>query len=217
MKEEICKWIAKSLVIISEQEVTKFMEVPPEEKMGDFALPCFSFAKVLHKNPVKIAEELNAAMIVMQEELGIEKSEAVNGYLNIFMNRKKYVEYWINKMKKPDFGLEKTGAGKTICMDYSSPNIAKYFHVGHLRTTVIGNSLYRIYEKMGFHVVRINHLGDWGTQFGKLIVAYKKWSEEETVKEKGIEELLRIYVKFNIEAEKDPELMTEARGWFVKM
>ena len=217
MKKEICKWIAKNLVIVSEQEVITVMEVPPEENMGDFALPCFSFAKVLHKNPAGIAQELNASLKEVQEELGIEKSEAVNGYLNIFMKRDKYVEYWINKVKSPDFGLKKTGTGKTICMDYSSPNIAKNFHVGHLRTTVIGNSLYRIYEKLGFHVVRINHLGDWGTQFGKLIVAYKKWSDEETVKEKGIEELLRIYVKFNTEAEKDPELLCQARNWFVKM
>ena len=217
MKEEICKWIAKNLVIVSEQEVITVMEVPPEENMGDFALPCFSFAKVLHKNPAGIAQELNASLKEVQKELGIEKSEAVNGYLNIFMKRDKYVEYWINKIKSPDFGLKKTGTGKTICMDYSSPNIAKNFHVGHLRTTVIGNSLYRIYEKLGFHVVRINHLGDWGTQFGKLIVAYKKWSDEETVKEKGIEELLRIYVKFNTEAEKDPELLCQARNWFVKM
>ena len=185
--------------------------------MGDFALPCFSFAKVLHKNPAGIAQELNAFLEEVQEELGIEKSEAVNGYLNIFMKRDKYVEYWINKIKSPDFGLKKTGTGKTICMDYSSPNIAKNFHVGHLRTTVIGNSLYRIYEKLGFHVVRINHLGDWGTQFGKLIVAYKRWSDEETVKEMGIEELLRIYVKFNTEAEKDPELLCQARNWFVRM
>lgn len=217
MKEKICKCIAKSLGNISECEVTKLIEVPPEDKMGDFALPCFSFAKILHKNPKMIAEELKETMQEIQGELGIEKLEVVNGYLNIYMNRVKYVQYWIDKMKRPDFGIMQTGTGKTICMDYSSPNIAKNFHVGHLRTTVIGNSLYRIYEKQGFQVVRINHLGDWGTQFGKLIVAYKKWSDEATVKEKGIEELLRIYVKFNAEAEKNPGLLDEARNWFVKM
>ena len=108
-------------------------------------------------------------------------------------------------------------AVKTICMDYSSPNIAQNFHVGHLRTTLIGNSLYHIFAKMGYQVVRINHLGDWGTQFGKLIVAYKKWSGKELVEEKGIEELLRIYVLFSKEAEKNPELIEEARMWFVKM
>ena len=104
-----------------------------------------------------------------------------------------------------------------MCMDYSSPNIAKNFHVGHLRTTVIGNSLYKIYQKLGYDVVRINHLGDWGTQFGKLIVAYKLWSSEEQVKEKGIEELLRIYVKFENESKKNESLIIEAREWFVKM
>lgn len=217
MKEKICKCIAKSLGNISEWEVTKLIEVPPEDKMGDFALPCFSFAKILHQNPGLIAEELKVTMQEIQGELGIEKLEAVNGYLNIYMNRVKYVQYWIDKMKRPDFGIMQTGTGKTICIDYSSPNIAKNFHVGHLRTTVIGNSLYRIYEKQGFQVVRINHLGDWGTQFGKLIVAYKKWSDEAAVKEKGIEELLRIYVKFNAEAEKNPGLLDEARNWFVKM
>ena len=217
MKEKICKCIANTLGNLSEYEVMKLIEIPPEDKMGDFALPCFSFSKVLRKNPTIIAKELKGAMQEVQGELGIEKLEAVNGYLNIFMNRTKYIQYWIDKMKKPEFGIVKTGSGKTICMDYSSPNIAKNFHVGHLRTTVIGNSLYQIYEKLGYKVVRINYLGDWGTQFGKLIVAYKKWSDEATVKEKGIEELLRIYVKFNTELEKNPELVDEARQWFVKM
>lgn len=217
MKEKICKCIAKALGNLSEYEVMKLIEIPPGDKMGDFALPCFSFSKVLRKNPTIIAKELKGAMQEVQGELGIEKLEVVNGYLNIFMNRTKYIQYWIDKMKEPEFGIVKTGPGKTICMDYSSPNIAKNFHVGHLRTTVIGNSLYRIYEKLGYKVVRINYLGDWGTQFGKLIVAYKKWSDEATVKEKGIEELLRIYVKFNTESEKNPELVDEARQWFVKM
>lgn len=217
MKEKICKCIAKTLGNLSEYEVMKLIEIPPGDKMGDFALPCFSFSNVLRKNPTIIAKELKGAMQEVQGELGIEKLEVVNGYLNIFMNRTKYIQYWIDRMKEPDFGIVKTGSGKTICMDYSSPNIAKNFHVGHLRTTVIGNSLYRIYEKLGYKVVRINYLGDWGTQFGKLIVAYKKWSDEATVKEKGIEELLRIYVKFNTESEKNPELVDEARQWFVKM
>ncbi len=217
MKEKICNCIAKALGNLSEYEVMKLIEIPPGDKMGDFALPCFSFSKVLRKNPTIIAKELKGAMQEVQDELGIEKLEVVNGYLNIFMNRTKYIQYWIDKMKEPEFGIVKTGPGKTICMDYSSPNIAKNFHVGHLRTTVIGNSLYRIYEKLGYKVVRINYLGDWGTQFGKLIVAYKKWSDEATVKEKGIEELLRIYVKFNTELENNPELVDEARQWFVKM
>ena len=217
MKKKICKFIAGSLGNISEREVAELIEIPPEDKMGDFALPCFSFAKILHRNPKAIAEELKEAMQEVQSDLEINKLETINGYLNIFMNRSKYIQYWLDKMKMPDLGIIKTGTGRTICMDYSSPNIAKNFHVGHLRTTVIGNSLYKIYEKLGYQVVRINHLGDWGTQFGKLIVAYKKWSDETAVKEEGIEELLRIYVKFNTEAEKNPDLLKEARNWFVKM
>ena len=217
MKKKICKYIAKNLGNINEEEVMKLIEIPPDEKLGDFALPCFSFAKIMHKNPKVIAEELQDVLQGEKQDLGIEKVKVVNGYLNIFMNRAIYVRYWIDKFTKADFGMMNTGVGKTICMDYSSPNIAKNFHVGHLRTTVIGNSLYKIYEKLGFQVVRINHLGDWGTQFGKLIVAYKKWSDKDSVAEKGIEELLRIYVKFNKEAEKNPELMDQARSWFIKM
>ena len=217
MKKKICKCIAKNLGNTNEEDLLKLIEIPPDEKLGDFALPCFPFAKIMHKNPKIIADELKEALQEEKKDLGIEKVEVVNGYLNIFMNRAIYVKYWIDKIIKADFEMVKTGIGKTICMDYSSPNIAKNFHVGHLRTTVIGNSLYKIYEKLGFKVVRINHLGDWGTQFGKLIVAYKKWSNKDSITEKGIEELLRIYVKFNKEAENNPELMDQARSWFIKM
>lgn len=217
MKEKICKCIAMNLENGKEEDLIKLIEIPPDEKLGDFALPCFSFAKTMHKSPKIIAEELGYILQGQKQDLGIDKVEVVNGYLNIFMNREACVGNWINILTKADFGIEKTGKGKTICMDYSSPNIAKNFHVGHLRTTIIGNSLYKIHDKLGFEVVRINHLGDWGTQFGKLIVAYKKWSDKNTVTEKGIEELLRIYIKFNQEAKTNPELMDEARNWFIKM
>lgn len=217
LKVNISKVISKKLGNMCAKEVEGLIEIPPEGTMGDYALPCFSVAKILKKNPILIAEDLKVAMEEEKEELGIAKIEAINGYLNMFMDRKRYIQHWIEKMEKPDFGINKPGLGMTICMDYSSPNIAKYFHVGHLRTTVIGNALYHIYEKLGYHVVRINHLGDWGTQFGKLIVAYKNWSSEEAVTKKGIEELLRIYIKFNLEAEKNSDLLTEARNWFVKM
>lgn len=186
MKEEISNQLAKKLGSISQDELMNLLEYPPEETMGDYALPCFSFAKIMHKNPQMIAEELKESLLESKEDLSIERIEVVNGYLNIFMNRSKYVAYWIKKINETGFGRLTIGRNKTICMDYSSPNIAKNFHVGHLRTTIIGNSLYKIYEKLGYQVVRINHLGDWGTQFGKLIVAYKKWSKEETVIEKGI-------------------------------
>jgi len=217
MKQTICNYVTTLLPESNTDQLLTLMETPPEATMGDFALPCFSFAKVLRKSPKLIAEEVKAGLEENAEVLGIEKVEAVNGYCNIFLNRAAYVKQCLTAANEANHGVAKTGIGKTVCMDYSSPNIAKNFHVGHLRTTVIGNSLYKIYEKLGYKVVRINHLGDWGTQFGKLIVAYKKWSSKEEIEEKGIEELMRIYVKFENESKKDEALMEEARSWFVKM
>lgn len=217
MKKKICQYLSKVLVEMSEEELMKTMEIPPEEKMGDLALPCFTMAKNMRKNPMLIAAELAEKLNEQKDELGIEKVENVGAYCNIHLKRDLFVEKCFESLQKDKYGVSQIGTGKTVCMDYSSPNIAKNFHVGHLRTTVIGNSLYKIYQKLGYDVVRINHLGDWGTQFGKLIVAYKLWSSEELVKEKGIEELLRIYVKFNDESENNENLIVEAREWFVKM
>lgn len=217
MKEQISKVVAGVVETKEWKSILDLIEIPPDSKMGDYAIPCFSFAKLMHKNPLVIANEVKEALEKCKEELGLSSIEAVNGYCNLFVNREKYVEIVMNTLKKDNSGVEKVGWNKTICIDYSSPNIAKNFHVGHLRTTVIGNSLYKIYDKLGYKVIRINHLGDWGTQFGKLIVAYKKWSSKEAVEKKRIDELLNIYVKFNNESEKNPELMDEARKWFVKM
>lgn len=217
MKKKICKYLSEVLVEMSEEELLKIMEIPPEEKMGDLALPCFVMAKKMRKNPMQIAASLAEKLNEKKDELGIEKAENVGAYCNIYLKRDAFVKKCFEMLQKENFGVSQSGVGKTVCMDYSSPNIAKNFHVGHLRTTIIGNSLYKIYQKLGYNVVRINHLGDWGTQFGKLIVAYKLWSNEELVKEKGIEELLRIYVKFNDESKKDKSLIVEAREWFVKM
>ena len=217
MKKKICQYLSKVLVEMSEEELMKTMEIPPEEKMGDLALPCFTMAKKMRKNPMLIAAELAEKLNEQKDELGIEKVESVGAYCNIHLKRDLFVEKYFESLQKDKYGVSQIGTGKTVCMDYSSPNIAKNFHVGHLRTTVIGNSLYKIYQKLGYDVVRINHLGDWGTQFGKLIVAYKLWSSEELVKEKGIEELLRIYVKFENESKKNESLIVEAREWFVKM
>ena len=217
MKTQIGNYLTTLLQGATTEQFLALLEIPPEASMGDFALPCFSFAKVLRKNPKLIAEELAAGLTEQADKLGIEKVEAVNGYCNIFLDRAAYVKQCLVNANGENHGVQQPGVGKTVCMDYSSPNIAKNFHVGHLRTTVIGNSLYKIYEKLGYNVVRINHLGDWGTQFGKLIVAYKKWSSKEEIEEKGIEELMRIYVKFNQEKDEDASLMEEARNWFVKM
>ena len=217
MKKKICQYLSDVLIEMSEDELWDIMEIPPEEKMGDLALPCFTLAKKMRKNPMQIAAELVEKLNEQKGELGIEKAENVGAYCNIYLKRDLFVKNCFEVLQQEKYGVSQIGVGKTICMDYSSPNIAKNFHVGHLRTTVIGNSLYKIYQKLGYQVVRINHLGDWGTQFGKLIVAYKLWSSEEMIKEKGIEELLRIYVKFNDEAENNEDLIVEAREWFVKM
>lgn len=217
MKEEISKIVAKVVETQDTNAVLELIEIPPESTLGDFAIPCFAFAKKMRKSPAIIAISVKEALINAKEELGLASVEAVNGYCNLFVDRAKYIEKVFKKCGEENGGVKKIGLDKTICIDYSSPNIAKNFHVGHLRTTVIGNSLYKIFDKLGYNVVRINHLGDWGTQFGKLIVAYKKWSSKEIVEQKGIDELLNIYVKFNSEAEKHPELMDEARAWFVKM
>lgn len=217
MKEKISKVVAGVVNTEEWKSILDLIETPPDNKMGDYAIPCFSFAKLMHKNPSLIANEVKESLEEAKEELGLSSVEAVNGYCNLFVNREKYVKMILDILEKGNLGVEKIGLDKTICIDYSSPNIAKNFHVGHLRTTVIGNSLYKIYDKLGYKVIRINHLGDWGTQFGKLIVAYKKWCSKEVVEKRGIDELLDIYVKFNSEAEKNPELMDEAREWFVKM
>ncbi len=217
MKTEICKYLSKVVTDIPAEEFEDLMEIPPEEKLGDYALPCFVLAKKMHKNPTIIAENIANMLDSEKDTLGIDKVESVGAYCNIFLNRTLYIQKYVQSLKDDHLGITQIGTGKTVCMDYSSPNIAKNFHVGHLRTTIIGNSLSKIYEKLGYKVVRINHLGDWGTQFGKLIVAYKLWSSKEQVESDGIEELLRIYVKFNDEAERNPKLIEKAREWFVKM
>ena len=217
MKKEISKYLSQVVTEVTEEEILNLLETPPEAGMGDLALPCFTLAKKLRKNPALIAGEVKEKLEDKKEVFGIEKVEVVGAYCNLYWNREAYAEKSLNKLNQKSFGIHQSGSDKTICMDYSSPNIAKNFHVGHLRTTVIGNSLYKIYEKLGYQVVRINHLRDWGTQFGKLIVAYHLWSSKEKVEEKGIEELLRIYVKFESESKQDPELIIKAREWFVKM
>ena len=217
MKKKLCEQIAKTWEFMTKEQVEEILEIPPEENMGDFAFPCFQLAKTLRKSPVVIAGELQESLQPYLQDLGVEKMQAVGGYCNFYMSRSVYVENMLKDTATDNYGVKKVGSGKTICMDYSSPNIAKNFHVGHLRTTVIGNSLYKIFDKLGYHVVRINHLGDWGTQFGKLIVAYKKWSSKKSVEAEGIDELLRIYVKFEKESKEDETLLDEARKWFVKM
>ncbi len=209
------KHIAEKLAScgIDKEEIEAVIAVPPDNKMGDYALPCFKFAKVMRKSPVAIAEELKNTFAT---DDAISEVEAVNGYLNFRVNRTALVKETLEKIAEQGeaFGSSDMGNGKTICIDYSSVNIAKPFHIGHLSTTVIGGALYRIFKFLGYNTVGINHLGDYGTQFGKLIYAYKHWGSEEAVKEGGVKELTRLYVRYHKESENDPSMDDEARSYF---
>ncbi len=209
------KHIAEKLAScgIDKEEIEAAIAVPPDNKMGDYALPCFKFAKVMRKSPVAIAEELKNTFAT---DDAISEVEAVNGYLNFRVNRTALVKETLEKIAEQGeaFGSSDMGNGKTICIDYSSVNIAKPFHIGHLSTTVIGGALYRIFKFLGYNTVGINHLGDYGTQFGKLIYAYKHWGSEEAVKEGGVKELTRLYVRYHKESENDPSMDDEARSYF---
>ncbi len=213
-KQKIAELIAQA----AEQPVeTIFSGIEiPKVAMGDFAYPCFKLSKALRKAPPVIASEISSKI---EKPDFIEKIEIVGGYLNFFVNKSAIGSAVLDKIlsEGEDYIKSEEGRGKTAVVDYSSPNIAKPFHIGHLRSTVIGNSICRIYDTLGWKTVGINHLGDWGTQFGKLISAYTRWGKKEDVEEKGISELNRLYVLFHSEAEKHPELNDEARENLVKM
>lgn len=214
MKSKVVNYIASYIEELDAAEIEKLLEIPPKPEMGDFAFPCFRLAKVFRKAPQMIAEELKGKMELADFLSSVENQ---GGYLNFYVNKEQFAKQIVEAASAENYGCSKEGEGKTICIDYSSPNVAKNFHVGHLRTTIIGNSLYKIYSKLGYHVERINHLGDWGTQFGKLIVAYKNWGNKEEIERDGVAALMKIYVKFHEEADKDDSLNDEARAWFAKM
>ncbi len=200
---------------LSSEEIFEMLEYPPDSKMGDVALPCFKLSRTLRMAPPQIASKLAEAL----EFAEADKIEAVSGYLNAFISDTYTVKATLGTMLDlgDDYGRLSDGVGKTMCIDYSSPNMAKRFHIGHLGTTAIGNSIKRIHEFAGYKCVGINHLGDWGTQYGRLAVAYERWGSREEVERLGVRELERIYQKFYIEAEKDPSLNDEARNAFTKM
>lgn len=215
MKNKVAELISAQVESLSKEEILSLIEIPPKTEMGDFAFPCFKLAKTYRKAPQAIAAELKEKM---ENASFLSKVECLGPYLNFYVNKQEMARQIVENYKNcKNYGGAEEKNGKTICIDYSSPNVAKNFHVGHLRTTIIGNSLNNIYRKSGYDVVRINHLGDWGTQFGKLIVAYKRWGSQQAVENEGISELMRIYVKFHEEAEKDDSLNDEARSWFTKM
>ncbi|MBR0359920.1 MAG: arginine--tRNA ligase, partial [Clostridia bacterium] len=214
-KEHIIDKLQK-LTGLELEAIEKAVETPPDEKLGDLAFPCFPLAKVMRKAPPIIAQELKEQL---SSDETIAQVDAVGGYLNFFFNKAMFISDTVTAARKAgeDWGKSEMGNGKTVLVEYSSPNIAKPFHIGHLFSTAVGNSLARIYKFLGYDVESLNHLGDWGTQFGKLISAYKRWGDAKLIEKDPINELLKIYVKFHEEAEKDPSLEDEAREYFKKL
>lgn len=199
---------------LSVQDLVSMFEYTPNPTLGDIAFPCFKLSRVLRKSPVQIAQELSLRL----KSDFISKAEAVNGYLNIFASDI-YLNSEVEEIEKlgGNYGSDGSGVGKTAVFDYSSPNVAKPFHIGHLGTTVIGHSLKKLHEFQGYNCVGINYLGDWGTQFGKLIVAYNMWGNKESIEKNGVDELVSLYVKFHHEAEIDESLNQKARNEFTKL
>ena len=200
---------------LSKEDVMAMFEYPPDSNLGDIAFPCFKLSRILRKAPPIIAKEISEKF----NSMVVSKVEAVNGYLNIFVSNEYLIKDVLLEIeeKGEKYGSDGSGAGKVAVFDYSSPNVAKPFHIGHLGTTVIGHSLKMLHEFVGYECIGINYLGDWGTQFGKLIVAYNLWGSREAVEKGGVDELVSLYVKFHNEAEKDETLNQKARDEFTKL
>lgn len=215
-KDKIAEEISKVLELTKE-DLKEYIEIPKDTKMGDYALPCFKLAKEMKKSPVVIANEIKEKIELPNKY--ISKIEAVNGFLNIFINNEILIENVLDEMesKKENYGSSNIGNGKNIIVEYSSPNIAKPFHVGHLRTTVIGRALYNMYKFLGYNTIGINHLGDWGTQFGKLIEGYKRFGNEYNLEENPIDKLTEIYVRINELCKEDESVLDDCRNNFKKL
>jgi arginyl-tRNA synthetase len=216
LKEEIAKLISEQVADLTEEEIKGMIETPQDQKMGDYAFPCFRLAKVLRKAPPLIAKDIADAI---RDNVIFSDVQQVNAYVNMFISKEEFVEEVVEEVmaKGDEYGRSNVGEGKPVIVEFSSPNIAKPFHIGHIRSTVIGNSINLLWDAMGYKVTRINHLGDYGTQFGKMIVAYRHWGNEEDVRREPIKTLLHYYTKFHEEAEKDPSLDDEARETFAKL
>jgi len=212
-RSQIVTWLAGQTGLERDQ-IDAWIEIPPQPALGDYAFPCFRLAKHLRRAPAKIAEELAGQARGNIAQLA--DVQPVQGYLNFFVDRALFVQAAIEHVLASGDGLgrQALGAGQTVVVEYSSPNIAKPFHVGHAFTTILGQAIYRLYDHLGYRTVRVNHLGDYGTQFGKLIVAYRLWGDEQAVAADPIRELLRIYVRFHDEAKERPELEDQAREAF---
>ena len=220
-KERLAAKIVDQLVAanpqieLAKEDIAGMLEYPPDASMGDLALPCFKLSKSMRRSPVQIATELAAAIT----DECVDKVENLNGYLNFYLNKTQLARNVVSDIlaKGEAYGSHDFGKGKTVVLDYSSPNVAKPFHIGHLGSTMIGHSLKKLHEFVGYDCVGINYLGDWGTQFGKMIVAYKKWGDFEEVEAGGVDKLVELYVKFHSEAELDKALEDEARAEFRKL
>lgn len=214
-REEIIKILDEKIESLNPLEIDKMIEIPPNYELGDFAFPVFSLAKVYRKNPAIIAEELAGEI----NSKYFERVENKNAYLNFYINKSLLAEEILKETieKKEDFGKVNYGENKNVVVEYSSTNIAKPFHIGHIRSTVIGDSLKRIYKFLGYNTIAINHLGDYGTQFGMLIYAYKTWGSKEAIEENPIDELLKLYVKVNGVCEEDKDVKDKCRYWFKEL
>ena len=210
-----CIKTLSSEIALTKDDVMSMFEYPPDSSLGDIAFPCFKLSRVLRKAPPVIAKEISESF----KSSVVSKAEAVNGYLNIFVSSEYLINNVLFKIEEQGekYGSDQAGKGKVAVFDYSSPNVAKPFHIGHLGTTVIGHSLKMLHEFVGYECVGINYLGDWGTQFGKLIVAYNLWGSKEAVEKGGVDELVSLYVKFHGEAEVDETLNQRARDEFTKL
>ena len=213
-KQIIAKQISKTIEI-NAKELEGYIETPKDSKNGDYAFPCFRLAKELRKAPPAIASEIKEKIEPVEE---IEKVEVAGGYLNFFINKSTLAEEVLGEISKTEqYGKSKVGEGKNIVIDYSAPNIAKPFHIGHLRSTVIGGALYNIYKYLGYNVTGVNHLGDYGTQFGKLIEGYKMWGEEYDIEKDPINELTKIYIRINEACKNDEQILENCRNNFKKL
>ena len=211
-KKEISKIIAKTIEI-DDKEIESYIEVPKDQSNGDYAFPCFKLAKTLKKAPPAIAEEIKEK-IEIDEHL-ITKVDIAGGYLNFYINKQLLTEEILKDIEtNQNFGSKNQGKGKNVVIDYSSPNIAKPFHIGHLKTTVIGGALYNIYKYLGYNVTGVNHLGDYGTQFGKLIEGYKLWGNEYDLSTDPIDKLAEIYKRINALCEEDESVLDKCRENF---
>ncbi len=211
-KKEIANKIGQ-LVEMEHEKIMELIEIPPQSNMGDYAFPCFQFSKIFRKAPNMIAVDL-AAKLTPDSIVG--SVEAAGGYLNFFVNKAEFIKEVLTEVNAngKDFGVSTEGNGKTVLVEFSSPNIAKPFHVGHLVNTLTGSAIEKIYRHLGYETQRLNHIGDYGTNFGKQIAAFKHWGNEEALEKEPITELLRVYVKFHEEQENNPELEIEARQLF---